>query len=54
MRCDTCKCNVLRTCTVRVDVIVNGQLIEELSLMTNGVLKSELSKSELSNIFYYM
>ena len=53
MRCDTRKVNVLRTCTVPVDVIVNGQLIE-LSLIKNGVLKSELSKSELSNILYYM
>ena len=27
-------------------VIVNGRLIDELSLMKDGILKSELSKSE--------
>ena len=33
MVCDTCKVNILRTCTVPVYVIVNGQLDEELCLL---------------------
>ena len=43
MMCDTYKANILRTCIVPVDEIVNVQIIEELSLMKNGVLNSELS-----------
>ena len=56
MMCDTYKANILRTCIVPVDRVVNVQIIEELSLMKNGVLNRELSKSEvdelLQNICY--
>ena len=50
MMCDTYKANILRTCIVPVDVVVNVQIIEELSLMKNGVLNSELSKSEVDEL----
>ena len=43
--CDTFKVNTLRIFPVYV--IVNGQLNEEFSLIKHGILKSELSKSEL-------
>ena len=48
--CDTYKANILRTCIVPVDVVVNVKIIEELSLMKNGVLNSELSKSEIDEL----
>ena len=38
------------TCIVPVDVVVNVKIIEELSLMKNGVLNSELSKSEVDEL----
>ena len=52
MMCDTYKVNtcILLTFAVPIDVMVHGQPIEELSLMKNGVLKSELSKSELNKL----
>ena len=40
MMFDTYKANILRTCIVPVDVVVNVQIIEELSLMKNGVLNN--------------
>ena len=46
----TYKANILRTCIVPVDVVVNVKMIEELSLMKNGVLNSELSKSEIDEL----
>ena len=49
MMCDTYKANILRTCIVPVDVVVNVKIIEELSLM-NNVLNSELSKSEVDEL----
>ena len=50
MMCDTYKANISRTCIVPVDVVVNVKIIEELSLMKNGVLNSELSKSEIDEL----
>ena len=50
MMCDTYKANILRTCIVPVDVVVNVKIIEELSLMKNCVLNSELSKSEVDEL----
>ena len=46
MMCDTYKANILRTCIVPVDVVVNVKIIEELSLMKNCVL----SKSEVDEL----
>ena len=43
-----CKANILRKCIV--DVVVNVKIIEELSLMKDGVLNSELSKSEVDEL----
>ena len=64
MMCDTYKANILRACIVPVDVVVNVTIIEELSLMKNGVLNSELWNLKLINyckiyvvnslVFYYM
>ena len=47
------KCIPTCTCIVPVDIVVNVKIIEELSLMKNGVLKSmnsELSKSEVDEL----
>ena len=54
MMCDTYKANILRTCIVSVDVVANVKIIEELSLMKNGVLYSELSKSEVDELSQYI
>ena len=42
MMCDTYKSNILCTCIVPVDVVANVKIIEELSLMKNGVLNRDL------------
>ena len=48
--CDTYKANILRTCIVPIDVVVNVKIIEALSLMKTSVLNSELSKSEVDEL----
>ena len=48
--CDTYKVDIVRTYSIHINIIINIQLIEELSLMKNSVLKSEFSKSIVNEL----